>query len=181
MFEEHPLLITSLYFTTPGHTTVRVSKAYCHWQQRAVNCCIKILCDNLPPDVLGHLCNNKLIVTGTKAIPDDIALGVDVDSMNMSDHVEFDAPQTYMTLQKQWPNVCWKGYHWPEVGHTMTCLVCMSWCKEVWNHLTHSPQVKWPVRMKTIFMRVGSSLSITLLYQFWWFFYMPVSIASSSS
>ena len=34
-------------------------------------------------------------------------------------------------------------YHWPEVGHTMTCLVYMSWCKEVWNHLTHSPQVKW--------------------------------------
>ena len=52
------------------------------------------------PDVLGHLCNNKLIVTGTKAIPDDIALGVDVDLVNMSDHVEFDAPQTYMTLQK---------------------------------------------------------------------------------
>ena len=31
-----------------------------------------------------HLRNNKLIVTGTKAIPDDIALGVDVDSMNRS-------------------------------------------------------------------------------------------------
>ena len=55
---------------------------------------VYILCDNLPPDVLGHLCNNKLIITGTKAIPDDIAMGVDVDSMNMSDHVEFDAPQT---------------------------------------------------------------------------------------
>ena len=33
-------------------------------------------------------------ITGTKAIPDDNAMGVDVDSMNMSDHVEFDAPQT---------------------------------------------------------------------------------------
>ena len=53
-----------------------------------------LLCDNLPPDILGHLCNNKLIITGTKAIPDDIAMGVDVDSMNISDHVEFDAPQT---------------------------------------------------------------------------------------
>ena len=37
--------------------------------------------------------NNKLIITGAKAIPDDIAMGVGVDSMNMSDHVEFDAPQ----------------------------------------------------------------------------------------
>ena len=72
------------------------------------------------------------------------------------------------TLQKQWPNSCWKGFHWPEVGHTMTCLVYMSWRKEVWNHFTHSPQVKWPVRKKTIFMIVGSSLPITLLYQFWW-------------
>ena len=50
------------------------------------------MCDNLPPDVLEHLCNNKLIITGTKAIPDDTAMGVGVDSMNMSDHVEFDAP-----------------------------------------------------------------------------------------
>ena len=50
---------------------------------------------NLPRlPLLGHLCNNKLIITGTEAIPDDIAMGVDVDSMNMSDHVEFDAPQT---------------------------------------------------------------------------------------
>ena len=55
---------------------------------------IHILCDNLPPDVLEHLCNNKLIITGAKAIPYDIAMGVDVDSMNMSDHVEFDAQQT---------------------------------------------------------------------------------------
>ena len=74
----------------------------------------------------------------------------------------------HLTLQKQWSNVWWKGFHWPEVGHTTTCLVYMSWCKEVWNHLTHSPQVKWPIRMKTIFMRVCSSLPITLLYQFWW-------------
>ena len=44
----------------------------------------------------------------------------------------------------------------------------MSWCKEVWNHLTHSPQVKWPVRMKTIVMRVGSSLPKTWLYQLCW-------------
>ena len=52
------------------------------------------MCDTSPPDVLKHLCNNKLIITGAKAIPDAIAMGVDVDSMNMSDHVEFDAPQT---------------------------------------------------------------------------------------
>ena len=44
----------------------------------------------MPPDVLEPLCNNKLIITG--AIPDDIVMGVDVDSMNMSDQVEFDAP-----------------------------------------------------------------------------------------
>ena len=56
----------------------------------------------------------------------------------------------YLTLQNQWLRVCWKGFRWPEVGHTMTCLVYVSWCKEVWNHLTHSPQVKWPVRMNTI-------------------------------
>ncbi len=74
----------------------------------------------------------------------------------------------HLTLQKHWANVCWKGFHWPEVGHTMNCPVYMSWCKVVWNHLTHSPQVTWPVRMKTVFMRVGSSLPITLLYQFWW-------------
>ena len=55
---------------------------------------VTILCDNLPPDVLEHLCNNNIIITGAKAIPDDIAMGVDVDSMNMSDHVEFDVPQT---------------------------------------------------------------------------------------
>ena len=36
----------------------------------------------------------QLIITGAKAIPYDIATGVDVDSLNMSDHVEFDAPQT---------------------------------------------------------------------------------------
>ena len=44
--------------------------------------------------MLEHLCNNKRIITGAKYIPDDIAMGVDVDSMKMSDHVEFDAPQT---------------------------------------------------------------------------------------
>ena len=54
---------------------------------------IHILCDNLPPDVLEHLFNNKLIITGAKAIPYDIAMGVDLDSMTMSDHVEFDAQQ----------------------------------------------------------------------------------------
>ena len=48
--------------------------------------------DNLPPDVLEHHCNNKRIITGTKAIPDGIAMGVGVDSMNISDRVEFDAP-----------------------------------------------------------------------------------------
>ena len=48
----------------------------------------------MPPDVLEHLCNNKLIITGTKAIPDDIAMGVDDDSKNMSDHVQYDALQT---------------------------------------------------------------------------------------
>ena len=53
------------------------------------------ICDNLPLDVLQHLCNNKLIITGAKAIPDYIAMGVDVDLTNLSDHVEFDAPQTY--------------------------------------------------------------------------------------
>ncbi len=47
----------------------------------------------MPPDVLGHLCNNKLIITDTKAIPDNSAMGVGVDSMNMSDHVEFDTTQ----------------------------------------------------------------------------------------
>ena len=52
------------------------------------------ICDNLPTDVLEHLCNNKLTITVAKAILDDIAMGVDVDSMNMLDHVEFDAPQT---------------------------------------------------------------------------------------
>ena len=39
-----------------------------------------------------------------------IAVGVDVDSMNVSDHVEFDAPQTsYLggTMAKR----CWKGFH----------------------------------------------------------------------
>ncbi len=56
---------------------------------------IHILCDNLQLDVPEHLCNNTLIITGAKAIPYDIAMGVDVDSLNMSDHVEFDAHQTY--------------------------------------------------------------------------------------
>ena len=41
------------------------------------------------------ICNNRLIITGTNAIPDDIALGVDVNSVNMSDHIEFDVPETY--------------------------------------------------------------------------------------
>ena len=52
------------------------------------------MCDNLPQDVLEHLCYNKLVIMGTEAIPDDNAMEVDVDSMNMSDHVEFDAQQT---------------------------------------------------------------------------------------
>ena len=43
---------------------------------------IDVLCDNLPPDVPKQICNNKLIITGAKAIPDAIAMGVDVDSMN---------------------------------------------------------------------------------------------------
>ena len=42
--------------------------------------------------MLKHPCNNKRIITGAKAIPDDIEMEVDVDSMNVSDHVEFDAP-----------------------------------------------------------------------------------------
>ena len=45
-------------------------------------------------DVLEHLCNNTFITTGAKPIPCAIVMGVDVDSMNVSDHVEFDAPQT---------------------------------------------------------------------------------------
>ena len=42
----------------------------------------------------GDLCNNKRIITGAKAIPYGIAMGVDLDSMTMLDHVEFDAQQT---------------------------------------------------------------------------------------
>ena len=52
------------------------------------------LTDCVPSGVLEHLCNNKRIITGAKPIPYAIAMGVDVDSMNVSDHVEFDAPQT---------------------------------------------------------------------------------------
>ena len=48
----------------------------------------------MPPDVLEHICNKKRITTGAKLIPYAIAMGVDVDSMNVSDHVEFDALQT---------------------------------------------------------------------------------------
>ena len=40
------------------------------------------------------LCILQRIITGAKAIPENIAMRVDVDSMNMSDHGEFDAPQT---------------------------------------------------------------------------------------
>ena len=36
----------------------------------------------------------KRIITGAKAIPENIAMRVDVNSMNMSDHGEFDTPQT---------------------------------------------------------------------------------------
>ena len=76
----------------------------------------------------------------------------------------------HLTLQKQWPNVCWKGFHWPEVGHTMTCLSLHELMQRSIEPFDSHPTglVKWPVRMKTIFMRVGSSLPITLLYQFWW-------------
>ena len=52
------------------------------------------LTDCVSPDVLERLCNNKRIITGAKPIPYAITMGVDVDSMNVSDHVEFDAPQT---------------------------------------------------------------------------------------
>ena len=54
----------------------------------------KKICDNLPPDFQKHICSTKLIITDAKSIPDDIAMGVGIDSMDMSDHVEFDAPQT---------------------------------------------------------------------------------------
>ena len=52
------------------------------------------ICDNLPPDILEHLCNNKLIIPGAKAFQYAIAMGVDVDSMNLSDNVEFVVTQT---------------------------------------------------------------------------------------
>ena len=53
------------------------------------------ICDNLLSDVLENLCNNTHIITDAKAIPDDIVMGVDVDSNDIqSDHAEFDAPQT---------------------------------------------------------------------------------------
>ena len=48
----------------------------------------------MPTDVLEHLCNNKRIITGAKPFPYAIAMGVDVDSINVSDHVEFDASLT---------------------------------------------------------------------------------------
>ena len=44
------------------------------------------VCDNVRPDVLEHLCNNKVIVTGAKPMPYSIAMGVHVDSMNVSYH-----------------------------------------------------------------------------------------------
>ena len=51
------------------------------------------ICDKLPPDVLEHLSNNKRIITGAKSIPDDIAMGVDVDSMLNSMHHKHQTPQ----------------------------------------------------------------------------------------
>ena len=50
------------------------------------------MCDNL------SICHQpfwSISATINLSSPDDIAVGVDVDSMNMSNHVEFDAPQTY--------------------------------------------------------------------------------------
>ena len=64
MFEEHPLLITIII------------TLFCNTRSHHSPCVL------------------QRIITGAIAIPDYIAMGVDVDSMNMSDYVEFDAPQT---------------------------------------------------------------------------------------
>ena len=80
------------------------------------------ICDNLPPDVLEHLSNNDSIITGAIAIPDAIAMGVGVESMNMSDHVEFDVPQT-SNLAETLAKRLLEGIPLPEVGHTVTWLV----------------------------------------------------------
>ena len=64
MFEEHPLLIT-----------IVITLLY-------------------TPRSHHRSCVLQRIITGAKASPDDIAMGVDVESTNMLDHVEFDAPQT---------------------------------------------------------------------------------------
>ena len=125
------------------------------------------MCDNLPPDVLKHICNNKLIITGAIANPDDIAImGVDVDSMNMSDHGEFDAPQTYdlaeamaKRLLEEIPMICgWTHHDLPSLHELV---------QRSMEPFDSQPtgEVKWPVRMKTMLMRVGSSPPITCLYQ----------------
>ena len=91
MFEEHPLQFILQSLLLPHSVSLR--PVVIHNKVRLfddiVYIYIYILCDNLPPDVLEHLCNNKLIVTGAKVIPYDIAMGVDVDSMNK-----------HLTLQK---------------------------------------------------------------------------------
>ena len=91
-------------------------------------------------------------------------MAVDVDSMNMSDNVEFDALQT------------------SDLAETMTnCMLERIPLTSGWTHpdlsslhelmqsstesFDSQPTGKWPVRMNTIFMRLGSSLPITLLYQ----------------
>ena len=74
MFEVHPLLITiviTLFYNPRSHHCLRLLLS------------LTTKCSNLPQDVLEHLCNNTHINTGAKAIPDDIVMGVDVDSMNL--------------------------------------------------------------------------------------------------
>ena len=77
-----------------------------------------------------HLCNNKLIITGAKANPDATAMGVDIDSINVSDCVEFDALQTYDVVETMVKRLL--------EGIPLTCLVyiheLMQWSLKLTAH-----------------------------------------------
>ena len=74
---------------------------------------------------------------------------INVDSMKMSDHVEFVAPQI-SDLAEPMAKRLLEGLPltWDWTHHDLPSLHEL--VQEVWSNLTHSPQVKWPVRMNTI-------------------------------
>ena len=83
----------------------------------------------------------------------------------------------HLTLQKQWPNVCWKGYHWTH--HDLPSLheqvqISMEPFDSQPTGEVDSPNEDYLYESR---YQPTHNFAVSILM----IFYMPVSIASSSS